>query len=423
MKKLLISLCALLLTACDKTPEQATPAVPKVKYNLPTQEIISSANLNAYTGLNEAVNQAQNLESCITGFLHLPNPLSLEECQQAWVKAHQAYVRSSFYRLIPKEEKPEYEETQTTVKNLHWGLEVWPIEGGYIDYLPGYPLSGIVNDLTLKINQDTLIGQHGFSNESFASLGFHPMEFLLFGPNGKRSAKDFIPQDNKVELINSDAHDESEHNAESDTHNTINDNTASPAEPQNHNRRREYLKILAGHMLKTLQTMQTRWEPSKGYYAKQLQENRQNSSINRLYQAIMFVVQKQLLDRQLRAIVTEDPLETQHSSFSGTSVADMRSQLEGLHQLWLGNEAEGQVSFNHALSQLDETLAQQINGQFGELINELNKLPVDILKKPLPARQAKFKPIEDQLVQLLELLYTGATLIDIPVQALPISTH
>lgn len=420
MKKLLISLCALLLTACEKAPEQVAPA-PKVKFNLPSQEIISSANLNAYSGLNEAVNQAQNLESCITGFLHLPNPLSLEECQQAWVKAHQAYVRSSFYRLIPKEEKPEFEENQSTIKNLHWGLEVWPIEGGYIDYLPGYPLSGIVNDLTLKINQSTLIGQHGFSNESFASLGFHPMEFLLFGPDGKRSAKDFIPQDNKVELINSDAHDESEHTAQTP------DNTADthlpPTEPQNHNRRREYLKILAAHMLKTLQTMQQRWEPSKGYYAKQLQENRQNSSINRLYQAIMFVVQKQLLDRQIRAIVSEDPLETQHSGFSGSSVADMRSQLEGLHLLWLGNEAEGQLSFNHALSQLDENLAQQINGQFGDLINALNKLPADILKKTLPARQAKFKPIEDQLVQLLEMLYNGATLIDIPVQALPISTH
>lgn len=421
MKKQLICLCALLLAACEKAPEQATAPAPKVKYNLPAQEIISSANLNAYTGLNEAVNQAQNLESCITGFLHLPNPLSLEECQQAWVKAHQAYVRSSFYRLIPKEEKPEFEENQSTIKNLHWGLEVWPIEGGYIDYLPGYPLSGIVNDLTLKINQNTLIGQHGFSNESFASLGFHPMEFLLFGPDGKRSAKDFIPQDNKVELINSDAHDESEHTAQTQENSA--DTHLPPTEAQNHNRRREYLKILATHMLKTLQTMQQRWEPSKGYYARQLQENRQNSSINRLYQAIMFVVQKQLLDRQIRAIVSEDPLETQHSGFSGSSVADMRSQLEGLHLLWLGNEAEGQLSFNHALSQLDENLAQQINAQFGDLINELNKLPADILKKPLPARQAKFKPIEDQLVQLLEMLYNGATLIDIPVQALPISTH
>lgn len=420
MKRLLIAGCALLLAACDD-PEPQQAAAPKVKYNLPSAEIISSANLNAYQGLSEALNQAENLESVITGFLHHPNPLSLEECQQAWLKTHQAYVRSGFYRLIPKDEKPEFEESQSSIKSLHWGLEVWPIEGGYIDYLPGYPLSGIINDLTLKINESTLIGQHGFSNESFASLGFHPMEFLLFGPDGKRSARDFIPQDNKVELINSDAHDESEHSAEAAPQ--AETEAHPPQEPQNHNRRREYLKILAGHMVKTLRTMQQRWEPSKGYYALQLQENRQNSSINRLYQAMMFVVQKQLLDRQIRAIVSEDPLDTLHSGFAGSSITDMRSQLEGLHQLWLGNQGEGQLSFNYAISQQDPALAQNINNLFGDIINDLNKLPADTLKKNLPVRQAKFKPVEDQLVQLLEQLYNGAVLLDIPVQALPVSTH
>ncbi|MEX2327615.1 MAG: imelysin family protein, partial [Pseudomonadales bacterium] len=58
-----------------------------------------------------------------------------------------------------------------------------------LDSLPEYRDSGIINDFTLTISRETLIGQHGFTDPSEASLGFHPIEYYAFA----RPIEDFVP--------------------------------------------------------------------------------------------------------------------------------------------------------------------------------------------------------------------------------------
>jgi putative iron-regulated protein len=179
--------CLVSLVGCDQLFEQPKPidnAPEQIDVN--AESLLSAANLYVYTQMSDALGQAQELDAIITSFLHHPNPGSLEEAQAAWIKTYSAYVKVSFFSQVPRFEKPQFREQQDTYARIQERIDSWPIEPGYIDYLPMYPLSGIINDLTLKMNEADISAQHGFSDMRFASIGFHPMEFLLFGADGKR---------------------------------------------------------------------------------------------------------------------------------------------------------------------------------------------------------------------------------------------
>lgn len=67
----------------------------------------------------------------------------------------------------------------------------YPIAPGFLDSVQGYPASGLVHDISLPIRRDTLLQQHGLTDNSEATLGLHVLEFLLYGDTGERTAEDY----------------------------------------------------------------------------------------------------------------------------------------------------------------------------------------------------------------------------------------
>lgn len=421
------------LTGCDSTappqertlPEEVT--TPDIEMNM--EAVLAAANLNAYTQLSETLNQAQSLDSVVTSFLHHPNPLSLEECQLAWQRTYNAYLRIGFFYQLPTLEKPSYKEENRTYKDLHNLLDRWPIEGGYIDYLPGYPLSGIVNDMTLKISKTSLLNQHGFSDISYASVGFHPIEFLLFGEDGKRSAKDFVPRENNVEVVSlgTDSHNSATADAEDSAHldqangtvhATEHHQASGPLAPQNHNRRREYLRILTALLVDHLQQLVDRWEPAQGYYAKQWQQARPEQSIYRLYQAMVYQLQNHILAAQLQPALSKTRFDHFRSIYSTNDIQNWRSIVKGVQLMW-----QAENSFNVELGRIAESFQEKIQMSFLSVNAAMDKLPNDTLLQPLEQRQALLQPLQVEIIELLTLLYAGAELLKIPLAPIPISTE
>ncbi|MEX0943016.1 MAG: imelysin family protein [Pseudomonadales bacterium] len=118
-----------------------------------------------------------NLSLALVAFLAEPDPESRQTLQQAWLAAH-----NQFSRTLPLIRIHE-------VNRSLFSIDAWPIEPGFLDSLPEYQDSGIINDFTLTISRETLIGQHGFTDPSEASLGFHPLEYYAFA----RPIEDFVP--------------------------------------------------------------------------------------------------------------------------------------------------------------------------------------------------------------------------------------
>jgi putative iron-regulated protein len=424
---LLTCLAIILLVGCDlldSSPKKVAPAKETIKLNI--DNLLSSANLFAYTQMAEALTNAQALDSIIASFLHHPNPLSLEESQKAWTNTYQSYLKVSFFSDVPRFENPKYNEQNDTYKIIKEELDSWPIEPGYIDYLPLYPLSGIVNDLTLKITEQGILQQHGFSDSRYASIGFHPMEFLLFGNNSNRSAKDFVPQDNSVETVELDVKS-SDRDSEldsvipefEDNIDSANQQLEAPLihGPQNHNRRREYIRLLSALNVQRLQKLTDRWEPAHGYYAKQWRQPQSIQNVQRVYQAAIDTLQTEVLDQHINVMINSAELEDLRSPFAKQDVRDMQAILSGIETLF-----SAENGFISEIKLRNATVADKITAQFKRLLSDAKKLPSALTLAPIKSRQKQLAPIHKSTIKLLELLYSGAAVIGIPLRELPVST-
>lgn len=383
--------------------------------------------------MSDALSKAQALDAVIASFLHHPNPLSLEEAQNAWKAAYESYLKVSFFDQVPRFEKPKFHEDLETYANIKEEIDSWPIEAGYIDYLPMYPLSGIVNDLTLKITYDGILEQHGFSDARFASLGFHPMEFLLFGAEGQRSAKDFIPQENSMETVvvdtkqiseseraklEAEAFEEhaKEHEGENQEQELAHEALLSTG-PQNHNRRREYLRLLSAHIVKNLQKLADRWEPAHGYYAKQWRQPQQKQNVQKVYQASVDVLQKEVLNQHFFVLMNQADLDDLRSPFSKQDASNIRALIEGIETLY-----NTDAGFLSEIKGREAEVADKITAQFKRLLRDVKKLPNSVVNEPLAKRKQRLEPIQQKVVQLLELMYSGAQVLGLELKALPVST-
>lgn len=411
----------LALSGCDKLFEQpkeqiAIKAQNKVNY----ENLLSSSNLYGYSQMTEALNQAQNLDNLITALLHHPNPSSLEEAQTAWRKAYDAYLRVSFFARFPRFEKPQYRENAETYGVIVELLDSWPIEAGYIDYLPVYPLSGIVNDMTLRINQENLLEQHGFSDMRYASVGFHPLEFLLFGQDGKRSAKDFIPQENSIEVVEIDTREgqtEEEVAKEMAKEQEANKETNAPLGPQNHNRRREYVRVLSALIVRDLQKLADRWEPAHGYYAKQWRQPQRQINTTSIYQGVLDTVLEDILERHIQPLMQEKELEDLRSPFSASDADNIKALIIGVNQLLTAENG-----FIDAIKLRNAEAADKISAQLKRLLRDAKRLPTNITSKSLASRQKALGQIQKRLIGLIEQLYAGSEVLELPLKALPVST-
>ncbi len=432
-----VLLCVALLGGCDQLFERQKPVdksasehtddTPAVNH----ENLLSAANLFAYTQLSEALSHAQTLDRVIASFLHHPNPLSLKECQDAWIKTYNAYLQVSFFYQVPRFEKPQFIEQSQTYENLHQRLDQWPIEGGYIDYLPGYPLSGIINDMTLKVSEKSLLEQHGFSDFSYASVGFHPLEFLLFGQDGKRSARDFIPKENSIEVVSIDA-DEHKPNG-TDTTDGIteeqaqralaqqeasSENAADLIKPQNHNRRREYVRILSALLVENLQALADRWDPAHGYYAKAWRHPDTAPSVERLFQAVINHLQNEVIGRHLGPLMVSETTPELRSPYANADTKNLHALLLGVQTWWLtdhGMAAELQLH--------NPELALNLEKQFEAVLTRVGKLDQALVSAPLEKRQQSLELVQADLLKLMEMLYASAEALGIFLEPLPVSSE
>lgn len=323
---LTVIVMAALLVACGQNPDN-TPAVPEMtpEQNLPDSSSFSAhLGLSAYTRMSQAAQSAQELDSKLAAFLYNPTSASLEATRQAWRSAYNAWLETLIYAQLPLNDPPDWARKGIDYEQTIRLLDSWPIEGGYIDYVPGYPFSGIVNDLTLELTEANLLSQHGFSDPSYASLGYHAFEFMLWGADGKRPARDFVPQENTAPVVIGNEEETAADTGSDSLHADLAQTT--PDSVQNHNRRRQYVQLLSEQLQKHLHRLQRRWEPSNGYYAGLLQRSEPRQVLRASLLATQQLLSDELLGKRLNG---------NSSEFSNSSWADAQAIVQGIRHLYL----------------------------------------------------------------------------------------
>jgi putative iron-regulated protein len=346
--RLVLFINFIFLLACS--PKDETPlSNPQTKKLIDSKAFTAQVGIVAYTSLSDANQAAQIFDSKLASFMYHPNPMSQAEIQQAWRLAYDSFLSSLIFSYLPIQDPPDWYSQEIDYKRLLTQLDSWPIEGGYIDYIKEYPFSGIVNDLTLEIDEDIIRSQHGFTDPTNASLGYHALEFMLWGDTSRRSTHDFFPQENTAPVPASNE----DHTSGSTDFDTIQRAETRDLKPQNHNRRRQYTQLISKLLQKDLHRIQRRWEPSSGYYAKLLQNSKAENTLQAAFIAAQDLLSKELLNK--RFMLTS-------SEFSQTSNADLSALLAGLQQWFMPAENKLQeASLFFLMQQADPKVANDFS--------------------------------------------------------------
>ncbi len=121
------------------------------------------------------------LESETEAFLDQTNFNSMEKLRAAWQAAYDLYELTAFDRHLAAAIIDE--RSLLSLYQLQYQINHWPVIPGYIDYIEGYADSGVVHDINVIIDPQTLREQNGLFDLSEVLLGYHSIEFLLWGEN------------------------------------------------------------------------------------------------------------------------------------------------------------------------------------------------------------------------------------------------
>lgn len=137
--------------------------------------------------LDNSLGEARLLEEAIQVLLDRPDKDSLDAARLAWHRSHDAYAEFELFTTLSESNPGLF----GSLPDYDFAIEAWPIQPGYLDYFDVYTHSGIVNDIAMPLTAEALRRQHGFTDPSDVSLGFHALEYLLWGEEGRRPASDY----------------------------------------------------------------------------------------------------------------------------------------------------------------------------------------------------------------------------------------
>lgn len=268
------------------------------------QAYVAHLRQQAIRQLSQAVESSLRLQESVSAFLDTPNAATLDQAREYWQQAYQDYLLSLAPLANNLNEPQEWQEAGLTSVTFHEYINSGPIEPGYIDYVQGYPATGIINDTVLRISESNLLEQHLFADDQSASIGFHALEFLLWGEAGSRPVSDYI---------------EGAHSA------GVADAVV------NQSRRRQYLNISARLLHKHLTRLAIRWDQDNGYYSLSIGSQIADDVLLDNLANIRNMIAVELPERYLQA---------EQNVFSQSRYESAAALVRGMSQLFLPNEAE-----------------------------------------------------------------------------------
>lgn len=372
-----VTLTAALLLGCERAQEtppvssfEPEPSADTAAIDRHTQE----AWLHGISLIDASLVQARQLRNAVEKLLAEPSEDRLLAARQAWHRSHNTYLSLELYTALSSSNAGVF----GSLGEYDFAIEAWPIQPGYLDYFDVYSHSGIVNDTAMPLTAEALREQHGLTDAADVSLGFHAMEYLLWGENGQRPVSDFekstlSPEQAAAELREVDLPN---------------------------NRRRDYLRLLADLLLDDLGAYKDAVENPNGLLRRSYFALHPYSRVALFEGAAQAMLShhRELLKAQLETrngdesdLVTA--AELRHSPFAGGANQQLLQNLSTLRLVlldsdvglgqWLSqaNSDEETPDAVELLSQVEDILASVQDGQWppegekgAELLNNIAQL-------------------------------------------------
>ena len=184
---------AVLLAGLTASPpaEGADPAA--------VQQVVAHYADIVHAGYEDSYKRAVALQSALQTLTDRPSAAALEAAKNAWKRARIPYGETEAFRFyggpIDDADGPEGQ------------LNAWPMDESYVDYVEGNPGAGIINDPETPITQAHLLALNEQGGEENVSLGYHAIEFLLWGQDlsadgpGARPVSDYVEAPRRVHYL------------------------------------------------------------------------------------------------------------------------------------------------------------------------------------------------------------------------------
>jgi putative iron-regulated protein len=327
---------ASMATGCNKKEKIRTDLKDEVK----TQHAAL-----VYANYQDALSAAKTLHDRLDDFLANPSDATMDAAKTAWLAAREPYGLTEAYRFasgpIDDADGPE---------GL---LNAWPLDEGYVDYVVGNATSGIVNDPSVSIDASTLESLNEVGAEENIAIGFHAIEFLLWGQDNANTSLQTPGQRPYTDFV-----------------------TGGTAD--NQDRRGEYLAVCADLLLTHLQQMVDEWNPTRGgnYYTEFMALDN-DEALRRILTGIGILSKSELAGERVFTALDNQDQEDEHSCFSDNTHRDIITNTIGIRNVYLGayTRTNGTQVYGTGIYELAEQYDSEVNEQVVSLLNDaVNKV-------------------------------------------------
>ncbi len=315
-----------------------------------------------------AAADAVRLRQAVDALLAAPSQQTLDQARAAWVAARPSYLRTEAFRFY-----------DGPVEAVEGGINSWPVNEAYIDYVEGDPAAGLINDPSFRLDAASLPAANQKQDEADVTVGWHAIEFLLWGQDLSADGPGNRPYTDYVEGQG------------------------------NNDRRRVYLRLVTEKLAADLGSLAAVWaDQSATGYAARLASLPQREVVGRMINGMAILAGFEFMSERLAVALDSGDQEDEHSCFSDTTKQDFVHDLLGIRQVWTGDaDGKARPGLDELLRAQDPELASRVDALFADAEAKVNALgdPWDqVLASPKdsPGRQAA-----EQAVVSLQALADG----------------
>jgi uncharacterized iron-regulated protein len=324
---------ALPTTASAAMSVDKFPLTLDIETSIVVKQLISAYMARIESDFTDLQSELVSLQQKVETLIDSPSPSTLVSARVSWSSAHQSYQHSNLHFYFTSYISPESQSDN--LYKLTYQMDHWPILPGYIDSVDGYESGGIVHDVNVELSPSSLRQQHGLFDATEATLGFHVMEFLLWGQSDLdspgRQLEDFVRVNQLTEIQRDSGMEISQ---------------------VGNNRRRELLRLTSKILIEDFDASFEIWNTVSSDFLKSVEDRNSAALLNLLLESVTAMLMEELLTRSLYPLLNGEIESALQSPYSQTSEITVATQLQSIEQLFLETPTIDGITLDKILSSL-----------------------------------------------------------------------
>lgn len=251
-----------------------------------------------------SLEQAHSMRVAVQGFLAEPSQVSLAAARTAWCVAHASYGRTEAMRFYGG-------PIDHADSRLELRINTWPVDEAFIGPVPGGS-GGLIgrSEAYSVLDRELLLQLHQQDGETRVLLGFHAMEFLLWGQDTSTTGPGARPFTDYVEGV-------APHAA----------------------RRALYLDTITDLLCVQLAQVAGAWRAGPGSYRDEFEATPSAASARKILTGLAVLCAFEMAGERLAVPLETRDQEEEPSCFSDTTRADLCANVASLGLVLRGGDS------------------------------------------------------------------------------------